>query len=181
MSKLYILLGRSASGKTTVAEELIERNFGEFLVSYTTREPREGEINGIDYHFVDNKEFEKTKMIASFSAGKNWHYGVSRDSLFSDNNLFFPVISSSYALEVAKEAKALGVEVTVIYLNIDREERIKRLLLRGDDKDSIKRRIEIEESEGDINPLDFKDFEFYIFKEPYSVEVYVDKIKEIIK
>lgn len=58
MGTLLLISGPSGAGKTTVAE-YINRTYPLFqrVVTYTTREPRTGEKNGIDYHFIDEKTF----------------------------------------------------------------------------------------------------------------------------
>jgi len=57
---LFILSSPSGAGKTTLAKRLMEADPDVTLsVSATTRQPREGEVNGVDYHFVDKDEFAK--------------------------------------------------------------------------------------------------------------------------
>ena len=53
---IIILVGRTASGKTTLAKEFEDRGFKR-IITYTTRIKRPGEIDGIDYHFVDEDRF----------------------------------------------------------------------------------------------------------------------------
>jgi guanylate kinase len=90
--KLIILLGRSASGKTT--SEMMLRDLKGFstLVTYTSREKRPGEKDGIDYHFVSSDFFQKENFQAMFEAKKNWFYGVKLDNL-EEGNYIFSVIS----------------------------------------------------------------------------------------
>ncbi|MBR1781433.1 MAG: guanylate kinase [Oscillospiraceae bacterium] len=60
---LAIVSGPSGVGKSTVIAEVLRRRPDlYFSVSFTTRAPREGEVNGVNYHFVDVPEFER--MIA---------------------------------------------------------------------------------------------------------------------
>ena len=54
---IIILVGRTASGKTTLAKELENRGF-ERIITYTTRLKRPGEIDGVDYHFVSKERFD---------------------------------------------------------------------------------------------------------------------------
>lgn len=56
---LYIVSGPSGAGKSTLCEKVVEL-FGDlsFSISYTTRTPRDGEVDGKDYHFVDGAAFD---------------------------------------------------------------------------------------------------------------------------
>lgn len=89
--ELFILSAPSGAGKTTLIQSLM--TVGEsfawfdvaFSVSHTTRQPRPGEIEGKDYHFVDHATFQE--MIAA-GAFLEWakvhdnHYGTSRQEVF---------------------------------------------------------------------------------------------------
>ena len=62
MSKglLVVIAGPSGAGKGTICKRLIEVNSDlELSVSATTRKPRVGEIEGVNYYFLDQKEFER--------------------------------------------------------------------------------------------------------------------------
>ena len=61
---LFVVVAPSGAGKTSLVGELLKRDGHiKLSVSYTTREPRAGEVSGRDYHFVDRAAFEK--MIAA--------------------------------------------------------------------------------------------------------------------
>lgn len=67
MSKLFLIMGKSASGKDTLYKDIVAR-FGDELgtvVPYTTRPIREGEQEGVEYHFITESE-----MKAMDEAGK---------------------------------------------------------------------------------------------------------------
>ena len=66
MASTIVLVGHIASGKTCVAKALEKRGYRR-IVTYTTRPPREGEIDGKDYHFITEKEF-KEKQDKGFFA-----------------------------------------------------------------------------------------------------------------
>jgi guanylate kinase len=59
---LLVLSSPSGAGKTTLARRLLAADAGiRISVSVTTRKPRRGEVEGVDYHFVDRAEFEQLK------------------------------------------------------------------------------------------------------------------------
>ena len=58
-SNLVIISGPSGSGKTSICNELTKCQKVKQSISYTTRKPRDGEIEGVDYCFVERSEFDK--------------------------------------------------------------------------------------------------------------------------
>ena len=63
MGKIFCILGKSGSGKDTLFKKLIEdRQLGlKRVVTYTTRPVREGETDGVEYHFISDKELNHLK------------------------------------------------------------------------------------------------------------------------
>ncbi len=58
--KLFVISGPSGAGKSTVITRLLKQLSNVyFSISATTREPRRGERDGVDYHFIGKKEFEQ--------------------------------------------------------------------------------------------------------------------------
>jgi guanylate kinase len=57
--KLFIISGPSGAGKGTIAKRILEETELEVSVAMTTRSPREGEIDGVHYYFVDEEAFLK--------------------------------------------------------------------------------------------------------------------------
>lgn len=88
--ELFILSAPSGTGKTTLIQNLMKGGFGDlaglaFSVSHTTRQPRPGEIDGRDYHFVDNATFEAMIAAGAFLESARVHdnyYGTSRQEVF---------------------------------------------------------------------------------------------------
>ena len=84
-ARLFIIAAPSGGGKTTLCRE-VRKRFSDMLysVSYTTRKLRDGEQEGVDYHFIDKNDFEN-----GIAAGKwaEWalvhgnYYGTSADFL----------------------------------------------------------------------------------------------------
>ncbi|HEV7508806.1 MAG TPA: guanylate kinase [Thermoanaerobaculia bacterium] len=88
--ELFILSAPSGTGKTTLIQSLMAgglNGFGglAFSVSHTTRQPRDGETDGRDYHFVDLATFQSMIAAGSFlewAQVHDNHYGTSRDEVF---------------------------------------------------------------------------------------------------
>lgn len=65
--RLFVISGPSGVGKGTVIARLLEDDPNIWKsVSATTRKPREGEVDGVDYYFVDRKDFERTAEGGGF-------------------------------------------------------------------------------------------------------------------
>lgn len=66
--KLVVFSGPSGAGKTTVVDKLFERAGMPLVqsVSATTREPRPGEVDGVDYHFLTQEEFDQRRLGEEF-------------------------------------------------------------------------------------------------------------------
>jgi guanylate kinase len=64
---ILVITGPSGVGKGTLIKGLLERVPGlELAVSATTRRPREGEVNGVDYHFLSDEDFDRRVAAGEF-------------------------------------------------------------------------------------------------------------------
>ncbi|MBW8058919.1 MAG: guanylate kinase [Solirubrobacterales bacterium] len=67
MSKVFVITGPSGVGKGTLISELLQRLPDlELSISATTRQPREGEVDGRDYHFLAPEEFDRRVEAGDF-------------------------------------------------------------------------------------------------------------------
>ena len=89
MYKIIALIGEAGCGKDTILKEVLAAaptTFNE-IISCTTRPPREGEVDGVNYFFIDAEEFAykvlNYEMIEATSFN-DWFYGTSYDTLRSD-------------------------------------------------------------------------------------------------
>lgn len=118
---LFILCGPSGVGKTTLAHHLLELHseLG-FSVSYTTRPPREGEVDGVDYHFVSTGEFQRMREEEAFAEWAQVHgnyYGTGVTTIESawaaDRNLIFDIdYQGAKQLQERYPGEAVAVLVT---------------------------------------------------------------------
>ena len=88
-SDLFVISAPSGSGKTTLARRLLaDLSRIEFSISYTTRKMRPNERDGVDYHFVDDGEFDRMLREGEFLEWAEVHgrrYGTSEAAV--DRNL----------------------------------------------------------------------------------------------
>lgn len=64
--KIIVCSGPSGTGKGSICSELLKKDDYAFSVSFTTRAPRNGEVEGKSYHFVSQEEFDKTVEEGGF-------------------------------------------------------------------------------------------------------------------
>ena len=140
--KLILLIGCMASGKDTILKEMIDEGYAEPVISHTSRPMRKGEKDGIEYHFVSAEEMLKMKEnnefieFKSYKAANNeeWYYGVNKNSLekgLSKNYILIVDITGMRQIkEYFKDDK--DMEITTIFLDVDKETRRKRAIMRDD-------------------------------------------------
>jgi guanylate kinase len=144
-----ILCGKAASGKDYLKRKWQQRGFS-CLPSYTTRPKRDGEEEGVDYHFMDTITFEKLMQDDFFYETvtfNGWSYGTSKDQFHKTSDLFIMTPSGLAKVKPQDRQNSL-----VIYLDIPFLTRKSRLLLRNDNHDSAFKRLQADEEE-------FKDFQ----------------------
>ncbi|HCL4480352.1 TPA: hypothetical protein N2D99_002440 [Clostridium botulinum] len=154
--RIYILLGASGSGKTTLGKYLKENGIIE-LISHTTREPRVGEINGVEYYFVTKEEFDKLEKIEQASYAGNY-YCVSKkevDNKIANNNIVFVITDINGVKELKKHygdmAKAIFIKTSLIRMGY-------RMFKRGDKIGKIKERCKYCISTGELKNGKYADY-----------------------
>jgi guanylate kinase len=83
---LVVISGPSGAGKGTICKALLEKNDFWLSVSATTRYPRAGEVDGINYYFLDKEEFEKRigkQGFLEYAEVYGNYYGTPRDNVLS--------------------------------------------------------------------------------------------------
>ena len=75
MGKLVCLIGKSSSGKDTIYRELLKDTSFKLkkVVLYTTRPIRDNETDGVQYHFVDEAEFERLSSEGKVIESRVYH------------------------------------------------------------------------------------------------------------
>ncbi|MDE6636192.1 MAG: guanylate kinase [Lachnospiraceae bacterium] len=142
---LYVLMGKSASGKDTIFKRLLDipRLNIKKIVPYTTRPLRLGETDGDDYHFVNSDTMHELEVAGKIIEHRcyhtvhgDWHYFTADDGLnIKGSNERFLTIGTLEAYIKLREY--YGAEnVTPIYIYVDDFERINRSLKREKKQDA---------------------------------------------
>ena len=152
-SMMLILSSPSGAGKTTLTKKIQQKyqNF-KISVSHTTRKPRQNEVEGVDYFFVNHKEFEKKISNNEFYEHAkifNNFYGTSKNSvnmlLNNHNNILFDIDwQGTQQLSKFKELKL----IKIFLLPPNKKELESRLVQRNQDKlDIISDRLKAYDSD----------------------------------
>ena len=180
MKNFFIISGSSGSGKTTLLE-LLSRDLNiEISVSYTTRNKRKYEIDGVHYHFISKSLFEKMIEDKKFLEFENVHgdlYGTAFESLskyIEKNKLLFLELDVKGAISLMNHYPDNTVSIFLSPPNI--EELRKRLIIRSTETDSeINKRLSRFQEEDNLK----KEFDHKLINDNF--EITFENIKNIIE
>lgn len=135
---MLILVGPSASGKTEVVKLLISKYGMKKLVTYTSRSMRIGEINHVDYHFLERSDFEekiKNNFFLEYVEYNGNYYGTSYEGLDADKVVILEPSGLKHYIREARE------KIKICYITCCKEIREERMIKRGDSKENIEKRL----------------------------------------
>ena len=166
---LYIIAAPSGAGKTSLVKALLEREHGITLsVSYTSRPPRPGEVDGQHYHFVSREVFERMAAAGMFYEYANVHgdlKGTARSAvepLLAAGNDVLLEIDWQGARQVRT---ACPGSVSVFILPPSRAELERRLRSRAsDDAAAIARRL----ADSRVEISHAGDFDFIVVNDQFA-------------
>ena len=176
--RFIVVSGPSGVGKGTICNILMNELNAQYSVSYTTRNPREGEVDGINYNFISMEEFkegiEKGDFLEyNFYNGN--YYGTSKNFVIDKINKGVNVFSE-IDVNGAKNIKKLFPDALLIYIAPPSMEILKeRLIGRGtESEEMINERLEIADIE--MKQTDF--YDYVIVND--DIEMATDQVRRII-
>lgn len=171
---MIVLCGESASGKSSIEKNLKVFYGYKKIVSYTTRPPRYGEVDGIDYHFISTDKFFELKdkgFFAETAQYNEWNYGTAKEDCTDDK----VAVLTPHGLR--QVSKLPDINVISFYINVPRRDRLIKILQRGDNIEEAYRR-----SLSDVGQFDGIEDEvnYIINNEGYKKNV-EEMTKELLK
>lgn len=175
---LIVLTGKTAAGKDAVVSKLLSRMPGfKKVITTTSRAPRPGEQDGVDYNFVSKDVFKQKIAKGDFfeyvEYGGNF-YGTEKSQL---ENLNKGLIWRIDPFRAGKIRELLDSPVLVIYLTVPDSVIRQRLRKRGFSQEDIGRRMEEDKKLWE----EYKDnYDFVVENVPGKLDETIDKIIQII-
>ena len=160
---IIVLVGKTASGKTTVANELCKHHGYKRIITYTTRPMRENEVQDVDYHFISDEQFNKMVENNEFTEYKRyntahgvWSYGsiITLEQEYSDD-CYVIILTPQGLKDLSKKIS----RYIAFYLNVDFKTQLERLKKRGDEEQQIIKRLK-NDAKDFKNVVDIVDYSF---------------------
>lgn len=176
---LFVISAPSGTGKTTVIKNLLKNHPDYVLsVSATTRSPRVGEVDGVDYHFINEPKFKKmidANELAEWAKVYLYYYGTPKapiDAWIKDGKKVILDID----VQGGKNIKKIYPEATLIFLlPPSKDELIKRLSDRGTNTGLD---LQVRIKNADLEMAEKKHYEFHVVND--TLERAVKEIEDII-
>lgn len=185
MRQIFVLMGKSCSGKDTILSRLKREGIPDlkFAMPCTSRPMRDNEVDGEAYVFLSRDEFirrikgnELVDVRKYETSNGTWFYGFL--PLEEDLDCNHMLIGTLETVEYLKR-RYRKHKIVTLYLDLPDDERVVRILKRNTNFKEICRRYLADEE--DFAPSKFNELEdFYKIDNSQSVDHTVNRIKEIV-
>ncbi|EGO64763.1 guanylate kinase [Acetonema longum] len=175
MNKVYAIIGPPASGKTSLVKELSKQGVP-VMVSHTTRPKKQHEVHGADYYFVSKEEFGQLQLIEKVTRDNNF-YGLSKDEVLRKVNQHPVSIVDIDLVGLEQLKKLLGGRVESIFVLVDKNTVIQRLVTQNAKLEDIQRQVEQAAGKGEFDNWQTAD---YVVKNTGAMDASVRQMQAIM-
>ena len=140
---IYAIVGNTLSGKSTLVRDLVTATGIKQVITYTTRPMRDGERDGLDYHFITSEEMDSDKYFGrrdfyTVYRKEPYSYAMSKDDVFPFEDKI--LILDSAGVRALKNE--IGYEnVVTVFIDAPIDLLVERGKLRGDSEEEVQRRL----------------------------------------
>jgi len=176
---LFIVSAPSGAGKTTLVERLVEQTPNlKMSRSYTSRPPREGEVDGVDYNFVSRERFEAMVSVGEFLEWADVFGNLYGTSAADTERVLESGADLVLVIDVqgARKVRRRGIETIAVFVMPPSAEVLERRL-RGrskDSEDAIARRLQVARQE----VAGFAEYDFVVVND--EITTAVDRLRGIV-
>lgn len=165
--KMIILSSPSGAGKTTLVKKISKEKNYKISISHTTREPRNNEIDGVDYFFVKQENFEtliqENAFLEHANVFKNM-YGSTKEQVFKNLKNGFNVlfdIDWQGAQQIKKQTLNYKL-ISFFILPPSKEILLERLVTRGESNNEI---IQMRMKQFDKDVLHWEEYDYVVINQ----------------
>ena len=191
MGKLFVIMGKSATGKDSIYHEIVKRcpQLRE-IITYTTRPMREGETYGKEYYFVTKEEMYEMRENGKIIECREydtvlgpWFYFTADDGQLDFDKGDYILISTLEGYEKLQAAFGIG-SIVPVYIEVDDLERLERAVRRERSQVSpcvpeLCRRFLADEEDFSEERLQLAGIEMRIVNE--DLETAVENVEKLIR
>lgn len=167
--RLLLIAAPSGAGKTSLVRELLRSHPNlRFSVSYTTRPRRPNEVDGRDYHFVDEAEFARMAAAGEFLEHArvfDYGYGTARRSVRAELNQGHDVLLEIDWQGAAQVRTAMPEALSIFILPPSRAELESRLRTRATDSEAVIQR-RLRDAVGDMSH--WREFAYVVVNDDFA-------------
>jgi guanylate kinase len=178
---LIVISGPSGVGKDSVVQRMKERGFPfHFVVTATTRERRENEVNGVDYFFVGKDEFARmieSNELIEYAIVYGDYKGIPkaqvRDAFASGQDVVMRI-----DVQGAETVRKLAPEALLIFITCDSEEELEDRLRKRKTESADSLSLRIATARKELQRLEA--FDYVIVNHDFHLDDTVEKVRSII-
>lgn len=171
---IFCLAGPSGAGKTTLAESLRKHNpFVKRITTVTTRAPRDGEADGVDYHFWNTDSFQdaiQNQLFFEHELVHGKYYGTLKGSLediISQKGIALIILDVNGAVNLKKTFPENCINIFITCSH--RHELEKRLTARNTNPDEVKKRLSAADNEQVFFSKNINQFDCLILNDQFEI------------